>query len=397
MVPVRARNGQYYIEFWQRRVKLPPMAEARANNETGVMPALPRRRGGLPRFQELGLVVVILLLMTVLGVFGKIYASGRYSNNFLNFDNLLNGVATSTAIYAIMAVGMTVVVISGGIDISVGSIFGLATLGGAWVLQHLVTTVQLESGKFVPQWQAPGIVVWLVALAVPVAIGLLCGFINGSLVVGLRMHPFIVTLGTMGIFRGLANVLPPTSTVPQPPNQLPDAFTYFFRPLESTGGLRVLPIVIMVLVAAAGWVFLSQTIWGRETYALGGNEEAARYSGIRVGWAKLRVYVLMGLACGIAAMVSLGRWQTASTNTGEYDELVVIAAAVVGGASLTGGRGTALGALLGALVIRLIDNGILILSLNQQYSKIIIGIAIIIAVAVDRLSEYLRQRRLAGR
>lgn len=347
-------------------------------------PLAPLRPRHSAAFQELGLLVVIVLLCAGLTFFGWQYASGRNANNFLNLDNLLNGVATSTAIYAIMAVGMTCVIISGGIDISVGSIFALCALGGAWVLACF--------GPHAPAWQ-----VWPVALAVPLGIGLLCGLINGGLIVGLRMHPFIVTLGTMGIFRGLANVLPPESTLPKPPAQLPESFTYYFRELASTASLRVLPMATMLLTVAAGWVFLSLMVAGRETYAIGGNEEAARYSGIRVGWAKLRLYLLLGLTCGIAAMVSLGRFQSASTTTGLGDELTVIAAAVVGGASLTGGRGTALGALLGALIIRLIDNGILILSLNQQYSTIIIGCAIIVAVGVDRLSEYLRQRRLAPR
>jgi ribose/xylose/arabinose/galactoside ABC-type transport system permease subunit len=155
----------------------------------------------------------------------------------------------------------------------------------------------------------------------------------------------------------------------------------------------------------AGWVFLNHTIAGREVYALGGNEEAARFSGLPVGWIKVRVYVLSGLAAGIAGMVSTGYFGSANTATGEGYELTVIAAAVVGGASLTGGRGTAMGAMLGALIIKLIENGIYILKkielgfavipLSKEYTKIIIGIAIIVAVAVDRLSEYMRSRKMA--
>jgi ribose/xylose/arabinose/galactoside ABC-type transport system permease subunit len=126
---------------------------------------------------------------------------------------------------------------------------------------------------------------------------------------------------------------------------------------------------------------------------VGGNEEAARFSGLRVGWVKVRVYALTGLLAGVAGMVSAGRFGTASSDTGTGYELTVIAAAVVGGASLTGGRGTALGAMLGALVIRLIENGITILRLNTEFSTIIIGAAIIVAVAIDRISEYARARR----
>jgi len=151
-----------------------------------------------------------------------------------------------------------------------------------------------------------------------------------------------------------------------------------------------------------GWIFLSHMVAGREVYAVGGNEEAARFSGLPVGAIKLRVYALSGLMAGIAGMVSTGYFGSANTATGEGYELIVIAAAVVGGASLTGGRGTALGAVLGALIIKLIENGIYILkqinfgigtlTLSKEYSKIIIGIAIVIAVAIDRLSERFKKK-----
>ena len=162
-------------------------------------------------------------------------------------------------------------------------------------------------------------------------------------------------------------------------------------------------MIVMLLCVVAGWIFLNHTVWGRETYALGGNEEATRFSGMPVNLIKLRVYVLCGLAAGIAGMVSTGYFGSANTATGEGYELTVIAAAVVGGASLTGGRGSAFGAVLGALIIKMIENGIYILReiklgivtlhLSKEYSKIIIGFAIIVAVAVDRLSDYLRTKR----
>lgn len=338
----------------------------------------PSYRGRAP-VQELGLLAVIILLMSILTIAG-FGARARYANAFFNFDNLVNGVATPMAIYAIMAVGMTFVIITGGIDISVGSVFGFAAIAGAWVLQYMPFDA--------PLWK-----VLPVAVGVPCAVGLTCGLLNGSLVVWFRLHPFIVTLATMGIFRGIATVAPaPITTLPSGDRYLPASFTHLID--WSVYGLRPVPMVIMVGCVAIGWFYLSWTVAGRENYAVGGNEEASRYSGIRVARVKLRVYALMGLAAGLAAMVTLGRYGTASTSTGEYDELAVIAAAVVGGASLSGGRGTALGALLGALVIRLIINGIDILGINQSYSKIIVGIAIIAAAVIDRLSQYFRSRRL---
>ena len=286
--------------------------------------------------------------------------------------------------YAIMAVGVTIVIITSGIDISVGSTMALAALGTAAVLQNL-------------KLDAPAMQALPIAIGVSAGIGLIAGLVNGGLVVGLRMHPFIVTLATLSIYRGLANVATPPwlKTVPAAGKALPLAFTIHFMRVEFAG-LQFMPLIIMLIVVAAGWVYLHLMVAGRETYAIGGNEEAARFSGLRVSAIKLRVYAIAGLCAGIAGMVSLGRFGTASTSTGTGYELTVIAAAVVGGASLSGGRGTALGALLGTLVLALIQNGIYILHLQEEYRLIITGIAIIIAVALDRFSEYVRERRLAG-
>lgn len=329
--------------------------------------------------QEMGLALVVIVLAAVLGGYGWHDAALGRPNAFLNLDNLVDGVATPMSYYAIMAVGLTVVIITGGIDISVGSIMALAALGGATALQ----TLPLAASA----WQ-----VLPIAFLVPVAIGLVCGLINGGLIVGLNLHPFIVTLGTMSIFRGLANVLPAQKTLPAAGKRLPEAFTTDFMRIEFFG-IQPMPLVIMIICVLVGWFYLHFMIAGRETYAVGGNEEAARFSGLRVNAIKLRTYALSGLAAGIAGLVSLGRFGTASTSTGTGYELTVIAAAVVGGASLSGGKGTALGALLGTLIIALIENGILILRLAQEYRLIIIGLAIVVAVALERLGNHLRQRR----
>jgi len=346
--------------------------------------------GGMPRLQEAGLIVVILLLGVLLATMGGTVPKGGVKvNNFLRADNLIGGVATPMSAYAIMAVGVTCVIIAGGIDISVGAIYALAALGTAAVLQTF--------GEDSPAWKSIP-----TAIVVSCGIGLLCGLINGALVVGLRMHPFIVTLGTMSIFRGIGNVSVQLKTLPSQGRLLPDSFTTNFMMYEmpqkilGAAKLQPMPMIVALICVAVGWFYLSLTVAGRENYAVGGNEEAARFSGLPVWRIKLRVYALSGLTAGIAGLVLIGFRGSASTNSGQGYELTVIAAAVVGGASLTGGRGTALGALLGALVIKLIENGILILKLNQEYSSIIIGVAIIVAVAVDRFSEYLRSRRMAG-
>lgn len=357
-----------------------------------------RRVFRLPRLQERGLLAVIVLIGLLLTFAAEpITVRGQTVNNFLRLDNLIPNVATPMSWMAIMAVGMTFVVVAGGIDISVGSVFGLSALGAAAVLQLFPETASA--------W-----VVLPVAIAVPLLIGLACGLINGGLVVGLRMHPFIVTLGTLSIFRGVALISVPAKSLPSGDRTLPEAFTASFMSWQWTIDrgdappllLQPVPMLVMLLCVAAGWVFLAHTVAGRQVYAVGGNEEAARFSGLPVGRIKLRVYALSGLAAGLAGMVSTGYFGSANTATGEGYELTVIASAVVGGASLTGGRGTALGAVLGAMVIKLIENGIYILkkidlglvtlSLSKEYSKIVIGAAIIVAVAVDRFSEYWRGR-----
>ena len=351
-----------------------------------------------PRLQEAGLLLVILLLgLTITLAADTLHLRDRDVNAFLRFDNLLANVATPMSWMAIMALGATVVIIAGGIDISVGSVFGLSALAAAAALQELPA-------------DAGGGLALLVAAVTALGVGLACGLVNGALVVALRLHPFIVTLGTLSIFRGIGLVSVTGKTLPGLGRTLPGSFTEGLVgarwPLGGGNFVQPVPMLVMLLCAALAWIFLSHTVGGREVYAVGGNEEAARFSGLPVGRVKLRVYAISGLCAGIAGLLSVGFYQSANTATGEGYELTVIAAAVVGGASLTGGRGTALGAVLGALVIKLIENGIDILRaidlgivrlpVSKEYGKIIIGVAILLAVAVDRLSERLALRRRGG-
>ena len=351
------------------------------------------------RLQEAGLLLVVLLLGALISLAADtIVVRGQPVNAFLRWDNLLANVATPMSWMAIMALGATAVIVAGGIDISVGSIFGLSALGTAAVLQHLPP-------------DASGLLATGVAAAVALGIGLACGLLNGALVVGLRLHPFIVTLGTMTIFRGLGLVSVETKTLPTLGRQLPASFTegfvgwrWSFGQGAAAGFVQPVPMLVMLGCALFFWLLLAHTVTGREIYAVGGNETAARYAGLRVGAVKLRVYALSGLCAGLAGLLSAGFYQSANTATGEGYELAVIAAAVVGGASLLGGRGTALGAVLGALIIKLIENGIDIvrrvdlgaftLSVSKEYGQIIIGLAILLAVAIDRLSE--RWRGVSG-
>ena len=356
--------------------------------------------------QEGGLVLVIVVLGLLLTVFGgsvkmpvfqtnaqgerervfKTNEAGEREpvlverNKFLNAPNLAQ-VAKDTSFIAIMAVGMTFVIISGGIDLSVGSIYALASVLGALLLQ-----------SYGPEGTGSAVSPWVsVPLGILVCIGsaTLCGCLNGGMIVTLRVHPFIITLGTMAIFRGIAFVI----TQGQSVGGFPPSFRDLIR-WEVGDGLSLVPLVIMIVVAIVGGVYLTRLAAGRRVYAIGGNELASTYSGIHVNRVKLSVFIFSGLAAGIAALLSIGYYGAATSGDGQGYELNVIAAAVVGGASLSGGKGSALGALLGALIIQLITTGIVILNINQNYSQIIIGAVVIVAVVLDQLNDWLARRRL---
>ncbi len=288
-------------------------------------------------------------------------------NSFFNHQNLF-GVAKDASFIAVMAVGMTGVIILGGIDLSVGSVYALAAVAGALLLHRL--------GEDASAWAS--IPAGLLACG---GVGGLCGFANGAATVGLRVHPFIITLGGMAAYRGFAFVLTDGQSI----SNFPDSYTIgFFK--ATIGGVNPVPMIIMVVVALAGWFVLCSTIFGRQTYAIGGNETAARYAGVRVNRVKIAWFTAMGALAGLSAAMLLGYYGAASSDAGPGYELKVIAAAVVGGASLTGGRGTAIGAMLGAVVIQLIDNGIVILGLSN-YTSIVIGLVIVLAVVVDQAKQ----------
>lgn len=356
--------------------------------EVPVKPGMGFRRS---RFKETGLMGVLVALGMFLSIFGgSLPVTNRDTgevvrvNKFLRADNL-DKLAKNTSFFAIMAVGATFVIITGGIDLSVGAVYCLAAVCGAMFLN-----------RFGPHGAGAGAPAFLVvpgALLVCLGAGALCGFINGLGVVGLRVHSFVITLGTMAIYRGIAFVM----TKAQAFTDFPPAFTDGFvrREIHCYGAsLYPVPLAIMIGVTAFAWWYLKHSVTGRHIFAVGGNEQASLFSGLPVNWVKVKVYTFSGLAAGIAAMIMLGYYGSASSDAGKGYELDVIAAAVVGGASLAGGRGTAWGALLGALIIQVINNGIIILNIDQNYSQIIIGTVIVLAVLLDRINNTLRERRM---
>lgn len=346
------------------------------------------------RVQEGGLLAVVLILGLMLSWFGgrvsmpelKKNANGEVErvmvekNKFFNSRTLIQ-LAKDTSFIAIMAIGATFIIISGGIDLSVGAIYALSSVAGALVLHRFGP--EMSSGEG-PLWGG-------VILGMTVAVGaaILCGMLNGAMIVALKVHPFIITLGTMAVFRGVSFVLTDGQSVGGFPQSFRDVVRW-----ETRGGLSLVPLGVMLLVMVAGGIYLARLSAGRRIYAVGGNELASRYSGIRIGRVKFGVYIISGFTAGIAALLALGYYGSASSSDGQGYELNVIAAAVVGGASLSGGKGTALGALLGALILQMISTGIVILGINQNYSQIIIGAVVIAAVVMDQFNQWLSGRRL---
>jgi ribose transport system permease protein len=192
----------------------------------------------------------------------------------------------------------------------------------------------------------------------------------------------------MAIYRGIAFVITKGVSI----GAFPESFRTFG--MWNINGLSLTPMLVMVLVTIVGAIYLSRMAAGRRVYAIGGNELASRYSGIRVERVKLSVFVFSGLTSGISALLALGYYGSGSSGDGQGYELNVIAAAVVGGASLSGGRGSALGALLGALLIQMISSGIDILHIDNNYSQIIIGAVVVLAVVLDQFNSWLAKRRL---
>lgn len=329
--------------------------------------------------QQSGLILVILLLGTVLALFSGSHvdhATGLVVNNFLNSYTLMQ-TATDASFFAVMAIGATLVIISGGVDLSVGSTYALAGTTMAMVLRI---------------WQpAGGAETVLAGMTLCLGLGLLCGLINGVMVVGLRVHPFIITLGTMWVFRGIAFVTSKAESI-----LVPGALTSVVKATFGSGkALYPIPTLMMAAMTVLGQIYLTKTVMGRHIYAVGGNVEASRYSGLRLGRILIGVYALAGLTAGIAAFAGISYYGAASCADASGYELYVIASAVVGGASLSGGKGNAINATLGAVLIVLIRQSIRTLHFDQNYESIIIGCAIVVAVVLDQLNARLAVQRLA--
>jgi len=323
-----------------------PLAGAQPAREETQAAARPRGRV-FTTVQRLLPFSTLLLLFLVLSL---------ASPHFLTRANL-SSVARQTAVINIMALGMTLVMIAGGIDLSVGAMLAFCSLLG---------TMSLQSGASQP-----------LALAVAAACGLAWGAANGLMTTKLKITPFIVTLGTLGIIRGLTLII----SNGLPVVGLPPSFSW----LGEGSVARVVPVPLAVLALAAVLVYflLRHTRLGRYAYAIGSNTEAARYAGVRVDAYTVAVYAASGLLVGLASMIEASRLMTGQPTAGEGYELKTIAAVVIGGGSLRGGEGSVAGTLVGGFIMGLLSNGSNLLGVSPFLQQVIIGSVIILAVGAD--------------
>ncbi|OLT45918.1 sugar ABC transporter permease [Saccharomonospora sp. CUA-673] len=312
-----------------------------------------RMTGAVSQVAAAGALIVVFVVLSIV------------APSFLTADNLFN-LGSQTSVNAVMAVGVTLVIITGGIDLSVGSVAALSGVVGVLLMA--------EYG-FAPT----------LAITGGILVGATAGLVNGLLVSVVGLPPFIATLGMLSVARGL--VLIATGAVAV--FGAPDSFRLLGQGV--IGGFPI-PVLLIIVVAAAGYLVLTRTKLGRYAYVMGSNMEAARLSGVPVRSYTTSVYVLSGALAGLGGMIAASRINSGQPNFGEGLELDVIAAVVIGGASLFGGRGTVIGSLIGAFLVAVIRNGAVQLNIGTFYQNVLIGVIIWIAVWWDRY----QRRKLSG-
>ncbi len=315
----------------------------------------PRNRKSISTLLEVAGILPILVIICILFAF--------LSPNFLTGNNIVN-ILRQASINIVLATGMTFVILTGGIDLSVGSILAVSA-----VVALLVSLLPALS------WAA-----------VPAALlaGLFLGLLNGALITFLDVPPFIVTLGSLTALRGVAFLIAQGTTLINRDINFAWVGNTYLGPFPWL-------VIIALLSVIASWFVLRQTVLGVQIYAVGGNERAARLTGIKVNRVLLFVYGISGLLAGLAGIMSASRLYSASGVLGQGYELDAIAAVILGGTSFTGGIGTIGGTLLGALIIAILNNGLTLLNLSYFWQLVVKGLVIILAVMIDRLRR--RSRR----
>ncbi|MES2814995.1 MAG: ABC transporter permease [Pseudomonadota bacterium] len=326
-------------------------------------------------------LLLVLRLRTFVALLLVLAYFSVMAPNFLSAANAVI-VSKHVALNAFLAIGMTFVIITGGIDLSVGSIVGLCAMGAGWLV---LNGVDLGIGYSIwfNTWEIVGI-----TLLVGVGVGL----VNGLLITRLNVAPFIATLGTLYIARGAALLSSEGRTFPNLSGTAEMGTASF--PVIGTGNLLGLPVMIWLLVAVAlGAHYVSRrTPLGRHIYAVGGNERGAALSGVKVDRVKLFVYMFSGFCAGLVGIIIASQLQAAHPATGETFELNAIAAAVLGGTSMSGGRGRIFGTIIGAFVIGILSDGLIMMGVSSFWQTVIKGVVIVLAVVIDQAQSRLQAR-----
>jgi ribose transport system permease protein len=289
------------------------------------------------------------------------------SQYFLTPENLLN-ITLQTSLIAIVAVGMTMVIITAGIDISVGAVIAFVGIVTAGFLK----------------FNLPVSLVIFMAVAAGLVVGLMLGYFNGFFITKFKMAPFIVTLVAMSILRGLAYIMPKFFGFEEgrPIWGLPDEFLWL-------GSGRILmipfPTILMIIIFIIAYIVLNHTKFGRYVYAIGGNEEASRLAGIKTSRVIIYVYMINGLLTALSGILLTSRLSSGQPNAGLSYELQVIAAVAIGGASLLGGKGSIIGTFIGAMFIGVLRNGLNLVGVGSYYQEVILGLVILAAVLLDQI------------
>lgn len=326
---------------------------------------------------------LLLKLRSVIALVLLVIFFSSVTSSFLTANNL-SILSKHVAITALLAVGTSFVILAGGIDLSVGSVAGLSGVCAGYIIVHGISLG--GAPHFLPTW---------IAIVLSLAAGGVVGLLNGFLVARLSIAPFIATLGTLYVSRGAALLISNGRTFPDLAGETTHNNTGF--PMLGQGYLAgvPLPVCIMVLIAVLAWLLASMTPFGRHVYAVGDNERAALLCGIRVKGIKIWTYIISSLCAALVGLVIAAQLEAAHPATGQSFELNAIAAVVLGGTSLMGGRGTIGGSLVGAFVIGVLADGLVMLGVSEFWQMVIKGVVIILAVAVDQLQNGF-QLRFAG-
>ena len=295
-------------------------------------------------------------------------------DNFLSTRNLVN-VLCRSSINGIMAAGMTYIIITGGIDLSVGSMLAMCGMIGAASMLFFSggNWADISSGTYIHL----SLLAMIAGTLISILAGALCGFANGMLITKLKLAPFIVTLGTMSIFRGISYIM-----------NAGKPFAVSDYSWLDTGRVAGIPssVILLVIVMVAFWFLLKHTRFGRYTYAIGSNTQTAFHAGINVNKTLVWIYTLTGALVGLASMITVARASTAQPTAGISLELDIVAACIIGGCAPSGGRGTMMGTVIGTLLISFLRNGLTLLDISTNVQLVVIGLIIIVAVTADQIA-----------